>query len=520
MFFSMEQIKRLSTYLTTRSTYSKRFLSWTVLILVPWILLFIITSLISHHTVTILTPCWNDEMSYWHEVLSFSTKGFHFGYYTMNEMTPKFLSFGTHGFGTTLIYTVYAKIFGWNYNSIVMANTVFLSISFLFLVIYLKPTTRKTLLISIFYLTYTPLILYCSTSMSELMNFSLLIDYVILLYAYIKSGGKKNKLFYILIVFCSIISFIRIIYIILFLPVILYKKSGLKSKREIIILLICWIFLSILLFLASTLFVSPFPNSFLSLLFSISNLFDFIVYFVKHFVLNVMRFIYPFRDDFIQVFQRYILILSITWLVIKSRVLRFRYKQIEPLYFNSFLLISLSLIITFAAYDVFKWRDYRVIAPLIFGIILLHILSDRLVAVKCFLLINILGILFLCLSTNVSGSFFFDSKRYTNPVTNVVLNKIIYSENVKSRFDNTLIVDDFDENVFLKTPAGIGITHVDTISDKLKSKYIYTNKFLKLNTYKLISSSKDCFLYQKIDSDIFKTSISKYNLTLCFYFIF
>jgi len=494
----MKKINNFSTYSKSIPSDTKRFWSGLLLVLSPWILLFIITSLISHHSVLMSTPFWNDEISYWHEVLSFSSKGFNFGYYTMDEMTPKLLSFGTHGFGTISIYAAYAKIFGWNYNSIVIANNVFLSLSFLFLVLYLKPTTSKTLLITVFYLTYTPLILYCSTSMSELLNFALLINYFILLYSYIKSDRKKNKLFYILFAFCSIISFVRIIYIILFLPIILYRDSVLKFDRKTIILLTGWIFLSSFLFLANSLFVSPFPYSFLNELFSISNLHNFIIYFVRHFITNILRFIYPFRDDFIQVFQRYIVISSIIWLVLKSRVFRFRHQQIEPLYFSSFLLIFFPLIITFAAYDVFNWRDYRVIAPLLFGIVLLLILSDRISAVKSFLLINAIGLLFLCFSPKVYNSFIFENKRYDNPLSNVVLNRIKYTENVKTKFENTLVVDGYDEKVFLKAPAGIGITHSDSISDKLRSKYIYTNKLLKLNTYKIISSSNHYFLYQKL----------------------
>ena len=493
----MKKINNFSTYSKSIPSDTKRFWSGLLLVLSPWILLFIITSLISHHSVLMSTPFWNDEISYWHEVLSFSSKGFNFGYYTMDEMTPKLLSFGTHGFGTISIYAAYAKIFGWNYNSIVFANNVFLSVSFLFLVLYLKPTTSKTLLITVFYLTYTPLILYCSTSMSELLNFALLINYFILLYSYIKSDRKKNKLFYILIVFCSIISFVRIIYIVLFLPIILYRDFVLKFDRKTILLLAGWIFLSFFLFLANSLFVSPFPYSFLNELFSISNLHNFIIYFVRHLITNILRFIYPFRDDFIQVFQRYIVISSTIWLVLKSRVFRFSHHQIEPLYFSSFLLISLSLIITFAAYDVFNWRDYRVMAPLLFGIVLLFILSDRLFAVKSFLLINVFVLLFLCFSPKVYSSFLFESKRYSNPLSNVVLNKIKYTENVKNKFENTLVVDSYDENVFLKTPAGIGITQSDSISDNLQSKYIYIHKPKKFETYQLVIISGNNFLYQK-----------------------
>ena len=187
------------------SPKTKRLLSGLLLVLSPWILLFIVTTLISHNSISKSTPCWNDEISYWHEIKSFSSKGFDFGYYTMNEVPPQKLSFGTHGFGTVSVYTAYAKMFGWNFNSIVIANNVFLSLAFLFLVLGVKLTTKKALLITLFYLTYTPLILYCSTSMSELMNYSIVVVYFTLLYTYIIAGSNKNKIIGALIAFCFFI---------------------------------------------------------------------------------------------------------------------------------------------------------------------------------------------------------------------------------------------------------------------------------------------------------------------------
>ena len=79
----------------------------------------------------------------------------------------------------------------------------------------------------------------------------------------------------------------------------------------------------------------------------------------------------------------------------------------------------------------------------------------------------------------------------------MVLNKIKYTEKASTKFKNTLVIDNYDEDVFLNTPAGIGITHSDSISDKLQSKYIYTHKYRKLKTYQIIIASKDGVLYQK-----------------------
>lgn len=493
----MKQYSNFITHFHPLSPKLIRFLSGLLLVVAPWISLFIVTVLVSHNSVLMLTPLWNDEISYWHEVLSFSSKGLNFGYYTINEILPAYLSFGTHGFGAISVYAAYAKIFGWNYNSIVIANNVFISIAFLFLLLSVKPTTGKTLLISVFYLTFTPLILYCSSSMTELMNFASLIIYFTLLYTLINSKTSKKKLFIVLLTFCFFISFIRIINIILFLPVIFYKKKTLKFDRNMVILLTGWVLLSILLFYVNSQFVSPYPYSFLSELFSNTNLSGFTFCFFKHLGLNLLRFIYPFRDDFLQVFQRYLIIYLILWFFIKSKVIYYRTAKIDILYFSSFIVLFLALVITFVAYDVFNWRDYRAIAPFIFGIILFLILSDQIIAIKRMLLINLFGLLFICFSPKIYNSFFIEKKRFIRPETNTVLNKIEYNKNAISKFENTLVINNFDENVFLNTPAGIGITYSDSISDKLKSKYIYIRKPKALKTYQIVFASKDGILYQK-----------------------
>ena len=493
-------MKLISVFLTRNKNISPktiRLLSGLLLVLSPWILLFVVTTFISHNSINMSIPIWNDEISYWHEVLSFSSKGLDFGYYTINEIKPTFFSFGTHGFGTISVYAAYAKIFGWNFNSIVLSNNVFLSIAFLFFVICINPSTKKLLLITLFYLTYTPLILYCSTSMTELMNFAIMVIYFTLLHVYINSTRNKNKLIIALIGFCCYASFIRIIYILLFLPIILFKNKELKFDRKIILFLLGWIVLSVLLFIINSQFVSPFPSAFLNKLFSISNLSELISYFVKHFITNILRFIYPFRDESIQVLQRYLVMYLVFWFFIKSKIVKYHIKQTDNYFLNSFILITLSLLITFFAYDVFNWRDYRVIAPLIFGIVLFMTISNRLLVIKKMLLVNILGVLLLCFSPLVFNSFFLDNKRYTMPKTDTVLNKMKYTINARNRFENTVVVDNFDETVSLNTPAGIGITYSDSVSDRLQSKYIYTHKLQKLKTYQVVIVSGNNYLYQK-----------------------
>jgi len=470
-----------------------RLLLGLLLIVSPWIVLFFTTIVITHHSVFESGPCWSDELSYWHETLSFCQKGFDFGYYTINEALPKCLSFGTHGFGAVSVYALFGKIFGWKTYSIVIANSFFLSLAFLISVIISKVSSKNLLSMLLFSMSFTPLILFSSTSMTELLNFSVLIVYIGLLYVYFKRGG--NQLLALLLVFCTGISFIRIIYIVLFLPLLLNRKDGFRIDFRFWIYFVLWLIYSMLLFFVNNLFVSPYPDSFLSGLFASSSLSDLISSFSIHFVQNLRNFINPLSDSPIQVLLRYFILITCVYSLIKSKILQSRFKSFEIEYFIVFLILFLFLLINITAYDIFDWRDYRVMAPVLFGCILFLILSGKRSVLYFSLGINIVGIILLINSPTLIESF--SNGRYVNSVENKVLNHVNYTKSPNSRFTNTIVVCQFSSDVVLNIPAGIGISCSDTLTDKLNSKYIYSKNKLDLLTYKIIDSNESGYLYQK-----------------------
>ena len=463
-----------------------------LLIASPWILLFITTSLIAHQSVYNSVPCWSDELGYWHEILSFSTKGIESGYHCINETIPTCLYFGTHGFGTVSVYTLYEKIFGWNLYSMVIANALFTSLAFFILTALVKMSAKNLLFIVFFYLTYTPLILYSSTSMTELLNFSILIVYFGFLYRYSKQDG--NKWLVILLLFCTAISFIRIIYIILFLPVLFKKVERLNFKS--MITLVLWIVFSGLLFVLNNLFVSPYPDSFLNDLLNSNSFTDFFTDFTSHFLENSWNLINPFSENSIQVLQRYFLMVVIIICFIKSNVIQSKFKKLDSEFFIVFLILFLFVLINIGAYDVFDWRDYRVLAPILFGCIVYLILNDKTGIIFSSFVFNMVGILFLFLSPQIVESF--NKGRYTKPLENPLLNHIEYRMHTASRFENTIVIQELSPAVVLNIPAGIGISYCEVLTDTLKSKYLFSKNKLKLKTYHIINSNTTGYLYTKI----------------------
>jgi len=473
------------------------------LILSPWILLFV-SALLAKGTIATNHPVWSDELGYWHEILSLSMKGLNFGYYTINEEIPQYLSFGTHGFGIISAYVPFAKVFGWNLNSMVLANNFYISIAFLLLVVMIRPSIKTLLLTAFFYLTYMPLIFYNFTSMAELINYAFLIIYFVLFYSYMKTERYRKALFIILLIFTLYISFTRIIYIVLILPVLLehFKVTG--FNKGFLKVLAIWVPLSALLYLINSLFVAPFPYSFLNELFATTSISEFLYVFQKHFFNNIVNFVHFGRDTALQVFQRYFVLIFVVLFTWKSDVIKYKFKKWDfPFFVCSFILI-LTLLINFAAYDVFSWRDFRVIAPILFSTIVFITFAGNTSFIKGALSINIiiLIIFIAVMPSSYRKNEVFTKDRYQKIEDNAILKSIEYKPSVNSPFENTIAIEGFYPEIHLNIPAGIGISACfHGISDSLRSHYLYTVEPYDLKTYRLIKSSEKGFLYEKIKDE-------------------
>jgi hypothetical protein len=474
----------------------------TLLVLSPWIMLFT-TILLSKGSISSSHPVWSDELGYWHEILSLSEKGLNFGYYSINEQLPKYLSFGTHGFGTISAYVPYASIFGWNFNSMMLANNLYISLAFILLVVATKPSVKKLLLISVFYLTYMPLVLYCFTSMSELLNYALLIAYFTLLYSYIKAERLKNTLFIILLIFLIYASFVRVIYIVLFLPVLLEKFKVSQFNRNFFRAFGIWIAISAIIYWANSLFTAPYPYSFLAELSKSSSVSEYLYELQKHFFQSIGKFFNIKKDTILQILQRYFIFSVFIIFIFRSNIIKSKQGKWNFPFFSSFLILFLILIINLAAYDIFDWRDYRVVAPVLFGTILFITLAENTSVIKYAIGVNIvILIVFIFVLPSSYRHSVFAKDRYEKVELNEDLTSIKYNPDAKSKFENTVVLRGFEAGITLNIPAGIGIsTSFDEkyITDDLKSHYLYSPEEVSLKTYQIIKSSDRGFLYKKID---------------------
>jgi hypothetical protein len=119
-------------------------------------------------------PYLNDEVAYWHQILTFSRVGFHGGYYTLGELTNPsgFTPFGPHGPGFAVLYGSLGTVLGWYRHSIVVLNLAFVACAAWAYLALARLTPARAFLFGTLLVTFWPLILWVPTGMQEGLHYA------------------------------------------------------------------------------------------------------------------------------------------------------------------------------------------------------------------------------------------------------------------------------------------------------------------------------------------------------------
>lgn len=373
--------------------------AWIFLVSAPWLLLFLVASI---RNIPLLggAPVWNDEVSIWRTLYSFSQCGFDVGSSGINEYTSPIGGFTAHGIGRILLYGAFALLFGVAENSVVLFNTILMSLSLAFLVWKLRPGTLLSLMLGATYLGYAPLILYASTSMSEVANYALMLCYIVFLVAFQQRGLRRDAAGAFLI--ALLLSVYRVNHIVLYIPLVLGFCGHRLSKR-----MLFWMYAALLAmivtYLAVMQFSAPYPFGFLFSLSHVRSLAEAVEMLMKHSLLNVMAFFDFASASATEVALRYSYF-SLTLLCLFGSFLRilrvggilgysFRLQKTPDVsYLTAFLVLFLVLALVLGTYDVFGWRDYRSLAPVLWCVAAyLLLLSKRpaiILSISCIVLMT------------------------------------------------------------------------------------------------------------------------------------
>ena len=144
-----------------------------LLILLPFLCVFLISFCFGYKgTFKILVPAWNDEVGWYNQVEAILQYGRPLGYWGYNESFAQIGTFGPWGIAPLLPYALFGKIFGWQLNSMAIANISFLSFSLFLFTLMTKPSNRQVIYLITAYLSLYIVIGYSLTSMSEGLRYS------------------------------------------------------------------------------------------------------------------------------------------------------------------------------------------------------------------------------------------------------------------------------------------------------------------------------------------------------------
>lgn len=491
-----------------------KYFSYAIFVLSP-ITLMLALSYILKVNVLAGRPVWSDEVGYWREVFSFINFGTKTGYDGIQEVIPKIGQFSTHGFFPSFFYFPFAKLLGWQENGIVISNLFFTIICFFILICLVKPSVKQTISLFLLYVFYPPILLYVATSMTEIVNYGLLILFFMFFYLYYNANNKKSKkLFLVLMILAgTICSFYRITYAVLFiLPVIALFEI---KSRKFMLLTFLWIFYSGFLYYISSLFTAPYPYGFLYSVMRTRNL-KLAVHSIRLNISgNITRLFDIKNGEYTEVIFRMIyiivIILYFSLMFFKAKTKRskndflsisFR-KKVEKFYLMQFVLLMLPLCIVVSIYDVFVTRDYRVLAPFLWASLLNLVLFRRRIA---FLFLIPLFTIFFSVSfifcpsgfvlsvDGIPGSELRYCQRKDHDLS--LINEVVkYNENASDPFENTILISNFfNFELWSKLHPGIGI-EFGCIQDGVKSKYVLIDANTEIRGYTYEGATEFGHLY-------------------------
>ncbi|MGD9723646.1 MAG: hypothetical protein AB7O59_20095 [Pirellulales bacterium] len=430
-------------------------------------------------------PVWHDEGWYWNEMAVYESVGWDGGYTVIHEWPARaeWVRFGTHGPFVPALYGTLARAFGLHYASIPLLNAGMLVAASLFWVACCRPSTRQAWVTAFIVLTFWPLVLYVPTSMQEVMHLAIAFVVAAWMVLLIRSPGNRWLLAGGLIA-VALAAQLRVTWAFVAVPLVWVAWRPANWRQWTALAAASGMFVG-LLYVEAIMLYSPYPNFMKDVLDragqSPAAACGMVV---VHVLKSIVRYLAPNHDTFVQIGFRYQ-----TLMVVGAAIYFFRRRRLLPQTAGNanasgmtvtgsaptgtapavlapvafgVMLLTLFTIVGFiiAFYDVFNWRDYRVVAP--------HFLLALLVLVACGARdwlggYAVVSVLLAALALPQFAEFHrprveFDTARvaaFSEQVGQVVK----YLPN-GSGWDNTLLmdIDVLDSPLLMGLPRGIGIS--------------------------------------------------------------
>ena len=447
--------------------------AWGVLILTPFLAVGIVSLIIGKNGFAAV-PIWSDELDYWRSVFSWVQYGMRTGYSGIGELPPEVGVLSVHGIGPILLYGGFAYVFGWGYSAILWCNALWVSTGAAALIALVRPKPRAALVIALSMLLYAPFMLYCCTSMTEIANYGLLMLYAGLLHRLHQKVSAPVLIGAVLTV--TFMSVYRIIYFVLFLPVVAVA-CGRKFSWKLVLWLAVTVVVSFLINYFTRMITSPYESGFLYHFLradfgSAAEMFWF------HMLKNLHNYFVLELANFSEVAQRWLYCgaaLGCLLGVILSKNKRWLYGLCLAL-----LVMPWAVVILF--YETQDWADYRSLAPFLWFVTAWLILN-RQKWLPAAWFAGCAAILILLLTGQPEGAFAdeyrFDPKPFTADLEELC-ELIPYDPEAADPFQNTVRTEILELQVMAQLHPGLGVQTGIMYEDNTgKCQWILT-RFLRI----------------------------------------
>lgn len=324
--------------------------------------------IIQGHSFLAAKPYFSDEIGYWRLMYSFDNCGFDFGPCEgFAGYNARLGNLGCHGIAPLLAWGWYALLSPWKENSLFIANFIMLTASIGLFMLLVKPDGKRTLMITALLLIYAPAALYINTAMMEIPCVSAVILYSAL---YLRWREKRKKGIFVCAMILGVyLAGMRICYAALLFP-LLWESSAFAFDKRAVFTLLALTIGTLCLYKMTSMLVSDYPWWFTVSLKNAPK--EHRIPMLLHHTLSNLK-IY-FRGCFAlsaEAAFRWQYLAALAYFLYKAAAKGER----RRLYLSFFVLYAAMLGANIAFYDVYDWRDYRMLSPaLIFA--LLFAISD------------------------------------------------------------------------------------------------------------------------------------------------
>ena len=441
-------------------------------------------------------PWVNDEVSLWHQALTFSHHGFTGGgYYTLYELPAKasFTHYYAWGPFYPMLQGIFARIFGWELYSGVLFNLAVLTGAIAFFVFAAKPNKLQLLLAGLLLGTFWTMLVYILTGMQETLQSAVAIALAAMFYRLIKEGPLLPRAWqWALVGTILFASLIRGTWVLAFFPYFLLLSEN--RGRSYLFALVKALLLSAAAFAFYSYISSELPYRFTDQLFdavaAASTLGDKINAALGMFGDRIELNRRLFQHDMpsfdwliigVVMWFEYLALLAgvAIWLAVRAtRAFRahqpFRLGESIP---REILFHGLNLLMLLFLLILLYQVDFRMgVAGLLLSLLVMIMFRHYWVAVSI-IVVNLLLVPFFATTYDVfAQGRFFPYRPYIEQVDALINPYVVYQDDAPNGWCNTLLfpVELFSWPVTV-IPEGIGVSMYYTIDDlplPAKSKYL------------------------------------------------